>query len=250
MAQQIYLRNTGRFAVVDNNVYPAVCRFKWFENADGYAARHQWVPTARANRVVWLHHLVLDTSDGMLVDHVNGDRLDNRRQNLRLGSRAQNARNKAKPSNNTTGFKGVHLDKRRKRNRWHAQINCDGKAYHLGNYPTAEEAARAYDGAALALHGEFARLNFTPETALPYPPQAPPKSARFKGVTKRKGGKWAARIGHEGRVLYVGLFDTEEEAARAYEAARARLHPHAHPHSSSAPQTQITSPSTVASPSG
>lgn len=220
--QQIYLRNRGVFTIVDDDVYPTVCRFAWFLSGDGYAVRTQWIPTAKTRRRIWLHHQVLDTEGEKVIDHINGDRLDNRRANLRLVSRGQNARNRAKSSNKTVGFKGVYFVK--PRNNWHAEIHADGRHYNLGSYATAEEAAHAYDGAALALHGEFARLNFTPETALPYPPPARQRSSRFRGVTKRPRGKWLARIGYQKRMIRLGLFDTEEEAARAYEETHRKLY--------------------------
>lgn len=93
-----------------------------------------------------------------LVDHINGNGLDNRRANLRPATRSRNQQNRSLPSNNRSGFKGVSYA--RARSRWAAYIRVNGRAINLGRYLTAEEAARAYDAAARELHGEFARLNF------------------------------------------------------------------------------------------
>lgn len=89
------------------------------------------------------------------VDHRNGDGLDNQRSNLRAATHALNMGNQRRSKSNTSGFKGVT----RKKN-WVAQIRVNGQQRHIGTYPTAEEAARAYDREAIAAWGEYARLNF------------------------------------------------------------------------------------------
>jgi hypothetical protein len=94
------------------------------------------------------------------VDHINGDGLDNRRANLREATHAENMRNTGVRSDNTSGYKGVHWYKSRKA--WQASIKAEGKQLFLGYHSSAESAARAYDAAALELHGEFAGLNFPP----------------------------------------------------------------------------------------
>lgn len=93
-----------------------------------------------------------------LVDHINGDGLDNRRGNLRPATDAGNRRNARLRTDNTSGFKGVYWYKSREK--WRAKIYVDGQGKCLGYHATPEEAARAYDAAARELHGEFARLNF------------------------------------------------------------------------------------------
>lgn len=94
----------------------------------------------------------------MFVDHINRDRSDNRRSNLRLCSLAENNRNGSIRSNNNSGFKGVSWDKAR--GKWQAGIGLNGTRKALGRFDSAEDAARAYDAAALANYGEFAALNF------------------------------------------------------------------------------------------
>lgn len=93
-----------------------------------------------------------------LIDHKNGDWLDNRRDNLRSATKAQNGQNRRLASNNSTGFKGVSL--RRDRGTYLASIRSNGALRKLGTFATAEEAARAYDEAARSEFGEFAALNF------------------------------------------------------------------------------------------
>lgn len=95
-----------------------------------------------------------------LVDHVNGDGLDNRRANLRPATPSQNAGNIGVPRDNTSGLKGVG---RYRNGRFRAYLTADGRQLHLGYFDTAEQAGRAYDAAALARWGEFARPNFPRE---------------------------------------------------------------------------------------
>lgn len=101
----------------------------------------------------YLHRFIMKPEKGLQVDHINGDRLDNRRQNLRICSNAENNRNK-KPIGK---YKGVSYDK--VRNLYHASICKDYKGIYIGAYKTAELAAEAYNKKAKQIHGGFAYLN-------------------------------------------------------------------------------------------
>jgi hypothetical protein len=91
------------------------------------------------------------------IDHVNGDKTDNRLSNLREATPSENKRNRVTQVNNTSGFKGVYWNKAA--GKWRAQIYDNGKSYHLGHFDIAEEAYTAYCNAAKLMHREFARLS-------------------------------------------------------------------------------------------
>lgn len=145
----------GLEAVVDAADYEALSAFKWYAHDTGrglYAARRE----RPSNVFVYMHRQITDAPAGLQVDHANGDRLDNRRANLRPCSSAQNSYNIAPKPGTASGFKGVTQH----RAKWAARIWADGVLHRVGRFDTAEEAAKSYDSAAARLHGAFAYLNF------------------------------------------------------------------------------------------
>lgn len=108
-----------------------------------------------------MHSLIMAPPDGMLVDHVSGDGLDNRRSNLRFATAEQNAFNRKRYETNTSGAKGVTFKKSRSGvgGSWQAYINVRGRRFWLGCYPTMQLASAAYDAAAVRFFGEYARTN-------------------------------------------------------------------------------------------
>ncbi len=111
-----------------------------------------------AGQTFYLHRVVAGAIKGQMVDHKDGDGLNNRGSNLRLATPGQNSANQAKHKKNTTGFKGLFWSPSSRK--WCAQIGRSGVKYYLGAFDHRERAAEAYDRAALALFGEFALLNF------------------------------------------------------------------------------------------
>lgn len=132
----------------------------WHISKKGYAGRNRM--RNRVNVYERMHRLIMGAVSGQIVDHINGNKLDNRRCNLRFCTKAENNRNR-KTQRNVTGLKGVIWSKRDKV--FSAKIRLNSKDIHLGRFKTAEEAARAYDKAAKELFGAFARTNFTEEAA-------------------------------------------------------------------------------------
>lgn len=145
-------KGSGMFVLVDMDDYDNVIGYKWYL-CKGYAV-------GRVNRkMVKLHRLLMKFPKS-LVDHLNGDRLDNRKANLRLATVNQNVHNRSKsPSLKSSIYKGVSFITRNKV--WQATINYKSKAYNLGWFLHERHAAMAYDMAAHELFGEYAKANFT-----------------------------------------------------------------------------------------
>lgn len=195
---------------------------KWYYRR-GYAIRTKPSP-ARGH--LYMHRVVLgrvlnrEILPGEEVDHIDGNGLNNQRDNLRLATRLQNAKNMSKPRDNTSGFKGVSFDARY--NVWVAHISHDGKQHHLGHYETPEQAAKAYDDAAREMHGKFARLNNIPDNVVARPVERLRKSntSGHVGVSfSRRKQKWVAYIRRDGRRHFLGQYDTREAAISAYTSA-------------------------------
>ena len=107
-----------------------------------------------------MHRVITGAGKGIFVDHKDSDSLNNQRCNLRLCTHRQNNQNRQANKNSGGGFKGVSWYKPSKK--WRAQITVNDKNRHLGLFANEPDAARCYNAAALALHGEFARLNKIP----------------------------------------------------------------------------------------
>ena len=159
------LENSAQFAIVDDNMADELAQSKWYLVDVGgklYVRGHYPV----SGRREWLHHIaafgtIMQFYDGRdTVDHANGDTLDNRRDNLRLCTAAQNQMNSIGQRRRLSRFKGVSPGRGTMTGKWKASICRDGKDRHLGYFTTEEEAGRAYDREARILFGSFARLNF------------------------------------------------------------------------------------------
>ena len=155
---RIPLQTTSGHVIGHTVVDPAdearVTPWTWSLHSDGYAFRRTQSSARRS--IVYLHRYLLEPAATQLVDHINGDRLDNTRNNLRLATPSQNCANSANRPRRS-GFRGVYPHK--PTGRWLAQISIDGRVRHLGIFDTAEEAAVAYDHAARDQWGAFARPN-------------------------------------------------------------------------------------------
>ena len=109
-----------------------------------------------------IHHPELRDNPKLMVDHINGDKLDNRKENLRLATNQQNQMNSKPHKNSTSKYKGVSWDK--SRNKWIVLIKIGNKRKHIGRYQNEREAALAYDEVAKKIFGEYAHLNFGERT--------------------------------------------------------------------------------------
>lgn len=162
-----------QWALVDDEDYDRLSEHKWFASksrtADKFSATRN--TPGRPNgeqRKILMHREITNAPKEKVVDHINGNPLDNRKENLRVCTQQENSWNRGKPKNNKSGYKGVTYYKKRDminelKKPWAAHIQSNGKKRYLGYYKTAQEAARAYDQKAIELFGEFAQLNFPEE---------------------------------------------------------------------------------------
>lgn len=152
----IPMTGNSRSFKVDLVDFDYMSGFSW-QNTKYPGVRHNG-KTHGAHRLLMEHILGRKLLASEEVDHENGDKLDNRRSNLRLSTRAENARNVGKTANNTTGYKGV--SRCSQTGKWRVTVVLDGVAFRPGRFADKAEAANVYDQWAAQLHGEFARLNF------------------------------------------------------------------------------------------
>ena len=134
---------------------------RWHLGDTGYAKTYSGRPGGtplRMHRLIMGRVLGRELQAGEYVDHINGDKLDNRRENLRLVTKAQNGWNRKPPRDNKSGYTGVHFDV--KRSRWMVYINVNGQRFNLPACATAEESAWMRDQYAVQLHGDYAQTNF------------------------------------------------------------------------------------------
>ena len=159
----------GRVVLVDDSDYGLVMQYRWhvFEQVRKGRVHGPYAITSvnhsrEKHLVVYMHKLL---TGWPLVDHIDGNGLNNQRSNLRAATNSQNLRNSG-PRGGSSQFKGVF---RYRNGRWQSSIMVDGKSTHLGYFVEEVEAALAYDAAALRLHGPFARLNFSSDGGTPPP---------------------------------------------------------------------------------
>ncbi len=153
--RSIPLGDSGCYTLVDDEDYDDLMRFHWFLHFAGYA-HYQSNGRRGSHHNVFMHRMLTDAQKGDQIDHINQDKLDNRKCNLRICTAAENRRNHKVYSTNKSGFTGVS----ELGGKWRAAIVKDYKQTHIGLFDTREDAAHAYDKVALELFGSFASLNF------------------------------------------------------------------------------------------
>lgn len=144
----------GRYALVDNEDYEALNKWKWYATYQGYAVRHSPMVRRVRGKQVSMHREIMNFPT-LSIDHANMNKLDNRKSNLRLATKTQNSRNTGVRKDNKSGYKGVIWFGRDKK--WRAYINVDKKFRHLGYYNNIKDAVSAYKKASREYFEEFGR---------------------------------------------------------------------------------------------
>lgn len=157
----------GQYTLVDADDYDLLMQWNWhvnngYKGSKFYANRALYAPTLTGGRksvAIRMHNVVITPKEGFEVDHIDGNTLNNKKNNLRLCIHRHNMRNLPKPRNGKTSspYKGVSWHKDHEC--WQAMIKMDYKQKWLGNYADPKEAAAAYNEAAIKQFGEFANLN-------------------------------------------------------------------------------------------
>jgi len=150
---EIVLRSGARVLVDDGDV-KWLSRWRWSEyrgrRGHRYATRHE------RGKTILMHREVLGLLPGLVTDHINGDGLDNRRENLRACTHRENLSNRRVALNNTSGTPGVGFDSsKRGSKQWRARIKVNGRRHHLGWFRLKEDAVKAYWAAAERHWGSF-----------------------------------------------------------------------------------------------
>lgn len=158
----------GKVALVDDGDFEYLNQWKWFasRSKNNCYARRAYYPSGRngphikysMHRVIFEHN-GLDIENKQL-DHINGNGLDNQKSNLRVATNTQNCHNRTHIKASDTPYKGIWY--RSEIGKWRSRIKVDGKFLLLGHFDTKEDAARAYNVAAIKYFGEFAKLNDVP----------------------------------------------------------------------------------------
>jgi hypothetical protein len=144
------------YATIDSEDFEKVSKFRWFLRL-GYCI------TTSNRKTISMHKLIINIPKGMFSDHINRIRTDNRKENLRVVTQSQNAKNYSKPKVNHNGdeptskYKGISYDSSTEK--WICCIACNGKNITVGRYKNEKEAARAYNLASRLLHGTFGLRN-------------------------------------------------------------------------------------------
>jgi hypothetical protein len=151
-------------AIVDDEYYDILSKNKWCLSR-GYANRKIYNNGNGKQTTIYMHRVVIELSGrkvlpGTEIDHISQDKLDNRKDNLRIITHSQNVQNRKVFRNNTSGYKGVSWNIQSKK--WQSHITVGGILKNLGNFDNILDAAMAYDIAAKKLHKEFAVVNFIP----------------------------------------------------------------------------------------
>jgi hypothetical protein len=169
----------GQYAYVDAADYEQLRRYRWSRCGSGYAGRRE------KGRLIFMHRQIMQTPKGRVVDHIDGNRTNNCRANMRNCTDMQNRRNQAKRIGCVCRFKGVYYRKRA--GKYFSSVMFNGKVVWLGYFDDDAQAARAYDRKVAELFGEYAWLNFPEDWPATH---QPPRGRLEVGKAEAKKARW------------------------------------------------------------
>lgn len=226
-----YIQLKHGTAIIDEQDFDKIKDYKWSSILCG-KSKNPYAVSSHFGQIVYMHRMIADAKDNQFVDHIDGNGLNNSRDNLRFATPSQNNMNQRVREDNTSGHKGISWCPDREK--YQVYINIDRKRKSLGRYKTLEEAIYVRDQAVKAHYGEYSRENSSlPEEAQIEPQRAIPRTLRRTGsnnssgktgVTKH-GEKWKATITIDGKVKQIGIFAELENAVAAREKAEREYFP-------------------------
>jgi hypothetical protein len=226
-----YIQLKHGTAIIDEQDFDRINQYRW-NSCYMRGTKTPYATSSHFGKTVYMHRLVMNAESGQTVDHIDGNGLNNSRENLRFVTPSQNLLNALKRSDNTSGHKGISWCPDREK--YQVYINVDRKRKSLGRYRTLEEAIYVRDQAAKEHYGEFAKDNSSlPEGAKIEPHRAIPRTLRRTGGNNSSGktgvtrfkGKWRATITIEGKTKHIGTFAELELAIAAREKAEREYFP-------------------------
>ena len=150
-----------KYAKVDPGDYKRLRGYEWFatKKRNRFYVRRHVAGGKGKEKLIYLHQEIIDVPQGMVIDHINHDGMDNRKANLRPATHSQNMCHvRKRPGTKHSKYKGIYWKKRNRK--WMAMIGFQKKRIHLGYFRSEIDAAKAYDQAARRYHKDFASLNF------------------------------------------------------------------------------------------
>ena len=153
--KEIILSNNKGITIVDDGDYDMLSEYIWYYLKPGYCQTHIYLNGKRTS--ITMHRFLLGTYKNKEIDHIDRDKLNNRRDNLRIVTKSQNKINVERRRLGTSKYKGVNFHK--VSGKWQARVQKDKKREYLGLFKSENEAAEAYNKEVFKLHGEYAVLN-------------------------------------------------------------------------------------------
>lgn len=217
----------NKYTLVDDEDYDYLNQFNWY----AHKSKNYWSAIRMSKRkIIIMHRVIMNCPDDKLVDHINHNSLDNRKENLRICNRKENARNSRLSKRNTSGIKGVSWNSDIKK--WVSSIRINGKNTVLGRFKSLKSAKNAYEKVGLKYHKEFySNGDILDGNNTMYDKNIKNKktilridnTSNFNGINfDKKRKKWMSRITINGKRKYLGFFTNKNDAIKSYEKEKSK----------------------------